>query len=396
MRGAILPVITVCNAALGTGVPARRRGPSPRPGFTLVELLVVIAIIGILVAMLLPAVQSAREASRRSSCANNIRQLGIAALNFESGNRRLPPGFLGSKNYAFPNANAEGAGKFNQWVGVLAQLLPYVEAGAVHDRLTTDYGIGADQYDLNYWTSPNAWAAGQSRITNFRCPTVPDELPVDAVVDKVYVKDGGGSSSPVPVATFESPSGANYQQKSAVWPVPTGSVLGLTSYQGVWGVYGEVGPNARVVSADGTVFSVDRDLLGVFSIRSKTRMGQVTDGTSKTLMFGEAPGTIGSNFIDGVSGNRTGGFSQGVAWIGSCLLPTYLGLDLGRETQFAAAGDNPQYNTKWSYFGSMHPGVVQFTFVDGSTRSLTREIDVDLFKALSSMRGGELVSEDQL
>ncbi len=366
-------------------------GRARAAGFTLVELLVVIAIIGILVALLLPAVQSAREAARRSSCANNIRQLGIAALNYESGAKRLPPGYLGSKNYAMPNANAEGPGKFNQWVGVLAQLLPFVEAGAVHDRLTTEYGIGADQYDRNYWTNANAWAAAQSRIAGFRCASVPDELPVDAVIDKVFVKAGGGAA-PVSTAAFES----SFEHKSGLWPVPTGTVLGLSHYQGVWGVYGEVGPAAQVIAPDGTTYAVDRDLLGVFSIRSKTRMGQVSDGTSKTLMFGEAPGTIGSSFRDGVSGNLTGGYSQGVAWIGSCLLPTYLGLNLGRESQFAAAGENPQYDAKWSYFGSLHPGVVQFTFVDGSTRALGQDIDTELFKALSSMRGGELVPEGDL
>ncbi len=365
-------------------------------GFTLVELLVVIAIIGILVALLLPAVQAAREAARRSACQNNLKQLGIAALNYESTHKHYPPGFLGSRRYDLPNANVEGTGAngtplFNQWVGVFAQLLPYVEATAVADRLTDGYTIGADQYDRNYWTNVNAWTAAQSTISVLQCPSAPSEAPVDAVIDKVYVKDNVRSTTPVPIATFESASGSNYVQSSARWPASTGAVLGLTHYQGVWGVYGEVGPQTRVQAPDGTIWSVDKNLLGVFSIRSKTRTGRITDGTSNTLMFGEAPGTIGAGLTDDVTGASTGGFSQGVAWVGTCILPTYLGLDVSRETLTAPSGTSPKYDTKWSYFGSLHTSVVIFCNADGSVQSLNRDIEVPIFKALSSARGGEVV-----
>ena len=104
-------------------------------GFTLVELLVVIAIIGTLVALLLPAVQSAREAARRNTCANNLKQIGLATLNFESSRKRFPPGFLGNTEASNYGAVSGPRGR-NQWIGVLVYLLPYLEAQPVFDRLS--------------------------------------------------------------------------------------------------------------------------------------------------------------------------------------------------------------------------------------------------------------------
>ena len=97
--------------------------PSPRRGFTLVELLVVIAIIGILVGLLLPAVQAAREASRRMSCGNNLKQLGLALHNYESAMRRFPP-----------SANTTG-GSANQPWSAQAALLPFLEGDNVYKNI---------------------------------------------------------------------------------------------------------------------------------------------------------------------------------------------------------------------------------------------------------------------
>src|SRR5262245_43616987 len=120
-----------------SGHSSRRCAAAVRRGFTLVELLVVIAIIGVLVALLLPAVQSAREAARRMHCANNLKQLALSAHSFHDVYLRMPPGGLG------PNPNFT-TGQYNtmlgshQHLGTLAHLLPYVEQSNVHALIQTD------------------------------------------------------------------------------------------------------------------------------------------------------------------------------------------------------------------------------------------------------------------
>lgn len=368
-------------------------------GFTLVELLVVIAIIGILVGLLLPAVQSARESARRTACGNNLRQLGLAALNYESTQGYLPPGYLGSRNFRTPKAFVEDPGppiRFNQWVGVLSSLLPQIEAGGVYDVLTSEsYPLGADTYGQTYFRATNAWTAAQARLSVLICASAPFEPPSDGVIDRVVPEFVGSSGSAIPVQQFEDNSGVNYLLRSDRWPMPTGAALGLTHYLGVAGVYGQVGPNVRVVAEDGITYDVDRQLAGVFGVRTKTSLSKVSDGTSNTMMFGEAPGSIGSGFYDAISRTTTGGFSQGYAWIGTCVLPAYLGLDVSQEKLFAPSGQAADYDTKWSYFGSLHAGVVQMCFVDGSVRALTRDIEQPVFKAMSSMRGGEVLPGDR-
>ena len=353
--------------------------------FTLVELLVVIAIIAILVLLLLPAVQAAREAARRVQCKNNIRQLGLAALNYESALAVLPPGNLGSDDFSSEvTAGASflaGKGPV-QWTSVFVSLLPYMEESSISHVFESNIKLGPNEYDRYFALNATLLQAAQTQVPSFRCPSVPSGLPDSRIMTKVFGLFPGGWK---PGAEDNG-----YLQKSEpVDPSDPNSDLGITCYQGVAGVYGLVGPN--VFTADG--LDVSKNLSGVFGPRSRTKMAKVLDGASKTLMFGEAPGTFGDNIGTIYEPSPSSGFVQGSAWAATGAYPTYLGLNVTKENNTPNAG--ARYQAKWSYFGSLHSGdVVQFCFVDGAVLSLSKGIDTQVFYSLSTKNGQEAVPVD--
>src|SRR5688572_27066622 len=146
------------------------RWRGPRGGFTLVELLVVIAIIGILTALLLPAVQMAREAARRSQCQNNLKQIAIASHHFHDVYKKMPPGYLG------PDANTTTLTQ-EQWVGVLVFILPYMEAPQIYSPIDRDLTLivtakAPQAAWFDYWVpgDPNQ-IHYESKIPGYLCPS---------------------------------------------------------------------------------------------------------------------------------------------------------------------------------------------------------------------------------
>jgi prepilin-type N-terminal cleavage/methylation domain-containing protein/prepilin-type processing-associated H-X9-DG protein len=338
-------------------------------GFTLVELLVVIAIIGILVALLLPAVQAAREAARRNQCSNNLKQIGLAALNYESGRKVFPPGFLGSTDSTNFAALQLDATHKHQWSGVMLYLLPYMEAQPIYDLATKTLNIGVDNYDDNYWTDVNAWTAAHAKMSQLLCPTNPDIAPDGIILDQMW-----GEIAP-----------PDFILHGSGWSPNEG--LGLTHYQAVAGIYGKVGDQWSVGGQ-----KVDRALVGIYTVRSKIATGKIADGLSKMLAFGEAPGTFGSG-IDAGSTAPSSDFPYGYAWIGCATLPTAFGIDPSSENGKPNAGAS--YRTHWSYFSSQHAGGVQFAYADGSVHTLPKDIDSAVLDALSTIRGSETADVSQ-
>jgi prepilin-type N-terminal cleavage/methylation domain-containing protein len=327
--------------------------------FTLVELLVVIAIIGILVALLLPAVQAAREAARRSACTNNLKQIALATLNYESAQKRLPPGYLAGRNFADPRAEEEPAGKFHQWTGVFPQILPYLEATAVEQVMSNNYKNGIQTNDQPYYKMTGPWTAAQSKIPALNCPTVSPEPPSYGIFRTL---------SPKATSTEYSLGGDVYGPETN---------LATTHYLPCAGVAGEIG--------------TDYDqLVGAFSIRSKTTLGKVTDGTSNTFMFGEAPGAIGTG-IDFGEGAQNGNV-LGYAWMGGDVMPSWFGIYNGQADTATA-----KYDTHYAFYGSLHSGgIVLFAYIDGSVQTINSEIAAKTLDALSTMRWGEVIDAGSL
>jgi len=307
----------------------RRLLPQSRGAFTLVELLVVIAIIGILIALLLPAVQAAREAGRRISCANNLKQIGLAAHEFHDTFERLPPGYLGPIPHADFGAPAPAPG--NQYLGSLVYLLPYMEQKQLSDLIRTEKDY--QKLGAGWWTDPSTVGAAMVKVKPFLCPS-----------DNPYISPSGVVAS---LNVFQD-SILNFQMVYFNMTGPQAS-LGRTNYVGVAGYWGNL-PN-----------DVNAQLYqGAFSNRTDHSLASIEDGTSNTLLFGETLG--GRNDSGATSGD--GIYRFGHTWIGSGAFITGGGLD----------------TRHWYAFSSEHPSIVQFCMADGAVRRVNRTIDDTMFK----------------
>ena len=217
-------------------------------GFTLVELLVVIAIIGILVGLLLPAVQAAREAARRAQCMNNVRQIGLALINYESANRRFPSGWVDWRQTTKPG-----------W-SVSANLLPYMEQSNVTNRLDINFPIDSTV------NRPSL----QTVIPTFICPSDPGLSVFELGSDTGLDEDGGH----------------NIDKGPKLFPIAK------SNYIGVFGT----------LEIDEFPYKGD----GVFFGNSFIRMRDMTDGVSNTIVFGERGSKLGGSLWHGYISDAAG------------------------------------------------------------------------------------------
>jgi prepilin-type N-terminal cleavage/methylation domain-containing protein/prepilin-type processing-associated H-X9-DG protein len=299
-------------------------------GFTLVELLVVISIIGVLVGLLLPAVQAAREAARRMQCSNNLKQLGLAFHNRESAMRKLPAGYYDS----LPGGTSASAPE-NQnpdW-GWAVMLMPYMEQGNVYQAL------GVDRFKL------------QEIIIG--CSGIPGSAPISAYPTQFqdFVR---ATSTPLP--SFICPSGAEQVSIMTTFSDPVSQMynrnegIGRSNYIACIGVTTNGG-------------ALQGDTGGVCGYKDEKGFRNITDGTSNTILAGERAVKIATN--------------DQVTWLGT---PKSIGNGAHAKRVMGSAQYviNPvptQTQATVFSFSSLHPGGANFVLADGSVHFISDTIE---------------------
>ena len=299
-------------------------------GFTLVELLVVIAIIGVLVALLLPAVQAAREASRRTQCKNNLKQITLALHNYESSFKVFPPSSTSGFGRGVWNYPGTGPTDPNIHLHSFASLLlPYLEQGTVSEEIN---------YNVSALAPANRTMASQI-LPFYRCPSYAGK---DFSDDPLYVTTVG----------YDKFAIRNYV------------TLGARTVMGLSGA----------VPAEGVMFP-----------GSKIGFRDVLDGTASTIAFAETREQRSSVWIDGTSA------AVAARWT-DLTSPTFAGNTVSiNHTPYFPGGVFP--NSIGQAYGpsSFHPGGAQHAFVDGSVQFLTDSLDATAYDALTTRAGGEAI-----
>ncbi|WP_442482245.1 DUF1559 family PulG-like putative transporter [Aeoliella sp. SH292] len=343
---------------------AARRGYR---GFTLVELLVVIAIIGILVALLLPAVQAAREAARRSQCVNNLKQIGLAIMNYESSQKKLPPGSMGCDG----TGTAECGQVERTSASMFLAILPYMEMQPLYDSFNIETGnvwttTPSGSWDTPWLTYPNKVQGVATVVEGYRCPSTTGQ----AVMEHSFIRRG-----------------SNYVQAAQ------------GNYAAVHGAMGTTGCDFSGAGPGNAIHvDVKHHNTGPFVYLKSRKIRQISDGMSNTMFVGEVDtrpvdrGTARAS-LQGVA-DRTLQMLSANAWsfaLRHCdsLRTTYNPLNTLQGQGVILAATLPGGGNNGA-FGSEHPGGASFVYGDGRVEFLTDDIDSAAYWVQSTIAYNDL------
>jgi prepilin-type N-terminal cleavage/methylation domain-containing protein/prepilin-type processing-associated H-X9-DG protein len=348
-------------------------------GFTLVELLVVITIIAILIALLLPAVQVAREAARRMHCANNLKQLSLGCLAHEQANGFIPTGGWG---WAWVG-DADRAPDWRQPGGWIYNILPFIEQQPLHDMGLGLTGAAKNDAHSRRQLIPLSVLACPSRRAPGVWPyvvgyTQANSSPTSNRSRSDYAGNAGDSCDD-PYSGGPTPA----------WPYSGNLSGGPASVTDVESPPGQMTNNAK--DYFGKVAKYDN---GVTFYGSTIRIADITDGTTNTCLAGEK--SLNPDFYEtGQSGGDNEGAMNGanadiVRWSGH-----WTGNTSNRnEGYFFPLQDAPG-GDYWCYFGSAHSSTFNMAFCDGSVKSISYMIAPEMFRRMCVRADGELIDMNQ-
>lgn len=344
-----------------------------RCGFTLVELLVVIAIIGVLIALLLPAIQSARESSRRAQCLNNLKQLGVAMANHESELKQLPAGMISQTYPAVPNHPKN----FYRW-SALAQLLPYMENKAVLDLL--DLSVPLYMPGPGYPFAEQNKEGIAARIAAFLCPSDEGEPVKEGMGPTNYVvSSGSGSGGGSP---FEA-DGIFYANSATKFSdIPDGASHTIAVSES------SLGRDTPRENGQYHSFSPEKSYKFVLSFFGAPELTDFKCEGSQN--FNSA----------GATGNDPRGFAWCSGEFRCSMYNHYYPPNAEKYDCVSSVTMDPSPDKKilYSAFGwrsarSLHPGGVNAGRVDGSVTFYTDDIDPALWRALATRQGEETLGK---
>lgn len=334
-----------------------RNGELPQRGFTLVELLVVIAIIGILVALLLPAIQAAREAARRTDCASRLRQIGIAAMNYHDSKKKLPP----------HGDNPTG-------LSSQARLLPYMEEASVHDLV--------DQ--TKKWREPENAKAQSTPMTFFRCPS---QSTLERTSVRGTVANPGGEIE-------DSNLRCHYEGNMGARPgppevgtngcTPPGGGRGEASWPWPESTYSQRNCSDSPTTSGGTANN------GVIFPDSNIPFAKITDGTSHTLMYGETSYDTNIMHCWIVGSMSYGSETASNGWIFNSKNIRHPINSAPYNNPDESRTVTPLTNVSW---GSKHPGGVNVLMCDCSVNFLREDVDHERVYRRMASRASEDIYE---
>ena len=313
-----------------------------RRGFTLIELLVVIAIIGVLIALLLPAVQAAREAARRAQCTNNLKQIGLAAQNYHDSNGCFPGGsYSGLPGTNPPHVGSDTTG-YPENFSCFVRMLPFFEQSPMYN---------ATNFDRTSADPANITICGV-QVASLLCPSDIRTMPVPILLP------GAAGNANAPGYSFNN-----------IGPIPAGTwYQAFSSYAGNAGTftfgYSNLMPQIVRAQHNGIIYN-----------DSSVRIADVTDGTSNTMLFGEHS-RAGLFKVDPAYAISDNSWNSG-RWYDTMFATLYpMNLGVGNNT---AIKNDAYYDPTDA--SSLHPGGANFAFADGSVRFVKATINTWSFNA---------------